>query len=620
MNRLFGALTQQHIATSTAALAAWAVAHNANARFSDNGAHVRIDDGGSVVGHASNGSLHLSYLGWINTITDTNIKPLDCPNSSAALLLSRFEQCEHQFLNGVEGSYIVVLHNSDNTRVLVASGPSGDRRLFISQRNGGLYYASHLSDYQFLFGDTLALNRNTEAFLLAYEFLPDTKTPYRDVYVLDSGTVLDWHQGAIKEYPIRSGPQLELSQTQLRFEHITDTLEQLLLDTLAQQIPSSGKIAVLLGGFDSALIAAMLKRMGRDIETFTFQYPDQHYNQAYVEELASHLGITHHWVPLNADTVLEGLKHYATYFNQPVSQAHYPITSLAACNAMRAKGFTYCLTGDGCDGIFLGYPTVHQRARLIRMLSNIAWLLAPMRAIARIAPLERALGHPYRLARNVLRMLGRTLPARAYISACALDDFSYAQLQTSPPPAQTIDAEATLAQLAEQGRGQSIVRMAYMGKAHVGLNRTKLEGCSAAAGIVLNSPFLHPNMKQLAQLLPDQFMRPDHEDPSNATGKYALMRMAEHKAYLPHAIIHQPKMSPVTAPVDTWYMNELQAPLRALLAGLPCATSDAYIDSLFTDKWAERVFRTHMGISRYTSNVLSMLLSYASFNNDRRQH
>ena len=89
--------------------------------------------------------------------------------------------------------------------------------------------------------------------------------------------------------------------------------------------------------------------------------------------------------------------------------------------------------------------------------------------------------------------------------------------------------------------------------------------------------------------------------------------MAERENYLPYEMIHQKKMSPVTTPVDAWYRGELQPFMREKLQDLPFDCEPAYVDSLFTNKLAERLFRENIGISRYTSNVLSMLVTYAAF-------
>ncbi len=354
-------------------------------------------------------------------------------------------------------------------------------------------------------------------------------------------------------------------------------------------------------------------RLGKTVETFSFQYEDPDYNQAYTEHLADLLGTRHNWVPIHAEGLRRGLGDFADCFNQPVSQSHYLLNTAETCRAIRNRGFVYCLTGDGCDGLFLGYPTVHQRAKLISRLSGMSILLRPFGAIARVAWLERKLGHPYRLFRNVLRILGRETPLRGHIASCILDEYSLGLLRSEAPPQQESESETILRELAERVGEVSEVRLAYLGKAAPGLNRNKLEGNSALSGVVLNSPYMHPGMVALAQSLPDDLSRPDSGTEARATGKYALMKMAEKQAYLSPEIIHQKKMSPVTAPVDAWYVGTLREFMLTQLSGLPFSCDLDFAGSLLDKKAAEDLFKRTVGISRYTSNAISLLVTHAAF-------
>lgn len=577
-----------------------------------------INDQGSVLGCADLDDVSLVYLGWINTIEGGFPfgSPLDDPDKTAAFLIERYHARGASFLDGVEGAFVSILVDKESGKMFVGRDPSGGRRIFCRVDNGELAVASHLVDMQAILHERLEMDRSLEDFHLAYEFLPYDKTCYKGVEQLKAGQLLEWGATGISYHSIASKPVPAVEFDPNDEQSVLKTLTRVFRKAIEEQIPSTERVAVLLGGFDSALVASILVGMGKHVETFSFYHEDRSYNQAFTEELAGLLDIKHHWVPITADTIKDGLDSFADSFNQPVSQAHYPLNSKVACEAIREAGFTYCLTGDGCDGLFLGYPTVHLRAKIIHNLSRISWLLHPFFALAKIPCLEKWLGHTYRITRNVLRVLRRDMPARAHISACSLDDFSIGLLRTSKAPDQLKQSEEIIKELAEAVKGASELRLAYIGKGHVGLNRAKLEGCSAATGVVLNSPYLHPLMAEFARKLPENYSRPEKQDESNVTGKYALMRMAEQEEMLPVEMIHQKKMSPVTTPVDAWYQKELQSFMKERIKDLPFECDQSYIDSLFVNKLSERLFREHVGISRYTSNVLSMLVTYAGFTRD----
>jgi len=573
---------------------------------------------GTVVGRARDGELGLAYVGSFHQpFPDWGEgSPLDDPNRTAAVLLERFRRLGRDFLDGLCGHFAVAVTEPGTDRVLLARAPGGSIRWFFAEHDGALLFSTRLADMAGLLGTSLELDRSLEDFLLGYEFLPHDRTPYRGVHALGPGQMIEWRPGALERRSL-PGPNPwgdRFAQVDYHDEdQVVEALHDAFMAAVADQTPSTERVGVLLGGVDSALIAATLHRLGKQVETFSFQYEDSSYNQAFTEELAALLGIRHHWVPITPDVMRDGLQNYAQRFNQVVGQPHYVLATQHVCQVARDHGILHCLTGDGCDGLFLGYPTVHLRAKLIRHLSRVAPILTPpLEWLTRSRWLERRIGHPQRIARNVATILRRPLPARGHIAACTLDRRALDQLRTSAPP-QERDTEEVLRELAEGLENVGPIRLAYLGKGKVGLNLAKLEGAASVAGVTVNSPYLHPGLARVAGQIPDELSRPSRRTQSKATGKYAFMQMMERHHLLPDEMIYQPKRSPVAAPVDEWYWGELKPFMLERLERLPFAFDREYAESLVTPKLAERVFQERVGISRYVTPAISLLATYASF-------
>lgn len=579
-----------------------------------------MSSGGTVLGRSEADGLHLVYLGMIHGPAPDfgEGSPLDDPDRTATYLLSRYQDLGTTFLDGLCGHFVVAIVDSASGRLVLARDPGGSRRVFVHEDGGTLRFSTKLCDFRGLLGRDLRVDRGLEDFHLGYEFLPDARTPFVGVKILGAGEVLTWTRGKIERRSIPkpdpwgdSAPSVEVDSASV--EEIADALDEALVRALEDQLPSDKRVAVLLGGFDSALIAALLTRMGKEVETFSFQYSDASFNQPLTEELAELLGIRHHWVPIDEEVIREGLSHYAERFNQLSGQPHYLIASAHAVKTAADAGFRYVFTGDGCDGLFLGYPTVHLRAKVIMALSKAGPLVGtPLRLATRSPWLEKRLGHPYRVARNIGRILGRDMPTRGHVASCVLDSFSLEQLRGAAP-APDRDTEEILESLAKQKTDVGSVRLAYQGRSYVGLNKAKLEGSGDLAGVAILSPFLHPGMAKFAATLPDELSRPTEKTKSGATGKYALMQMAERKQYLPLEMIYQEKRSPVTAPVDSWYLGSLRDFMLNRLEGLPFEVNRGYADSLLTPKLAEDLFRDHVGISRFATHAINVLVTHAAF-------
>lgn len=579
-----------------------------------------MDTGGSVLGRAEREGGFLVYLGMFHHPAPGfgEGSPLDDPNRTAAYLLARHEALGLAFLDGLCGHFVVAIAEPEAGRLTLARDPGGSRRLFVHHDGNTLRFSTKLSDFRALLGGELQVNRGLEDFLLGYEFLPDGRTPYRGVKILPAGEVLTWSRGAQSTRKIPkpdpwkdSGPSVDAASASE--EDVVDALDAALIRALEEQLPTERRVALLLGGFDSALIAALLTRMGKEVETFSFQYDDESFNQPLTEELAALLGIEHNWVPIDAEVMREGLTEFAGRFNQLSGQPHYLIASAHAVKAAADKGFRYVFTGDGCDGLFLGYPTVHLRAKFIMALSKAAPVLKPpLRLATHSAWLERRIGHPYRVARNVSRILQREMPTRAHVASCILDSFALEQLRGPAPPPDR-ETEDILRELARGKEDVDPVRLAYQGRSYVGLNKNKLEGSGDLSGVAILSPFLHPGMARFAATLPDDLSRPKEKTKSEATGKYALMQMAERKGYLPMEMIYQAKRSPVTAPVDQWYLGPLREFMLSRLEGLPFEVDSRYAASLVSPKLTEDLFRDHVGLGRFATHAINVLVTHAAF-------
>jgi hypothetical protein len=575
-----------------------------------------------LVGVARDSGAFLAYLGSIQKPLPNwqDGSPLDEPDRTAECLLRRYHELGRGFLVGVFGQYVVVVGDEHTGQTWVACDPGGLRRAFYRLDGSNLAFATNLVSLAGAFPGNFSLDRGVEDFLLGYEFVPPPRTLFKNVVYLPPRGLLNFthEQMSVQTTPavdLDAGEYQPLSAEEQDLNAASDRLARAFVRAVSEQTTSASRVAVLLGGFDSALVAAALVRLGKQVETFTFKFRDYPHNQGFTEELAHVLGSQHVDVIISPDELGKVLEEYASTFNQPVSQAHYVIHTLLALREMRARGHTHALSGDGCDEAFLGYPMVHRRAKLFQQLGVLPQpMVRGARALLGWSVLEDVCGHPCRLARNTLTVMGRRMPTRGHIAQRVFDDLSLARLRLEPPPPQERDCEAILDELAARHAGVDPVRLAFFGKSSVGVNRNRNEGATAASGVGILSPYQHPGLKQLVGSMPQQLLRPpDASREVAGRGKYVLLHMAEASGLLPRSIVYQPKASPVTAPVDYWYMGELRQTLERLVGHLPFRYSQAYISHLLKPKIAEEVFRRYGGIGRYASHAMSMLVTYASF-------
>jgi asparagine synthetase B (glutamine-hydrolysing) len=545
--------------------------------------------------------------------------PIDDPDVTAAYLLSRYLKEGREFLDGITGQYVVALNDFRKSRVYLGCDSGGYRRIFYRSDKDLCVYSSHLVLLNAAFESGLDVDRSLEDFLLGYEFLPWNRTIFKGVSYPPPATLLECIAGEIHAHKIKNNPPDESALLLEKSENSgEEELVRLLHDEFMRAVealcPSTDRVAVLLGGFDSALVASALTRLGKKVETFSFYFEDNSFNQAHTDTLSEFCGTKHTWVKITPQVILNGLSDYAKGFNFPAAQAHYLIQTAHICSVIREQGHFHCLTGDGCDEVFLGYPTVHRRAKLFSGIGVLPALLVRFLLYAfHWRFFERHLGHAYRLARNVIHIAGQKMPVRGHITNRIFDEMCLDRLRLKTAPLQEKSASLVLEELARGLDHLSSIRLAYHGKSSVGLNKNKVEGCSNISGLGIQSPFQHPGLVALARALPDNLLRPEKKTRSEATGKYILMLMAERSGLLPPEIIYQKKASPVSSPVDCWYREQLREPLIKLTDGLPFHYDKSYVREILKPKWLEKIYGDHFTLGRYMLHAISLLITYASF-------
>jgi asparagine synthetase B (glutamine-hydrolysing) len=491
---------------------------------------------------------------------------------------------------------------------LVSAAGRGSHRLFAHHTaNNGTWVSSSLDALRRVVPG-LELDRSCEDFLLGFGFVPEPRSMFERVDVMKAGTRVV--AGDVTNVNAIS----YAANTSTNRDEIIDALHDTVIGTIAEQAGDHRRHAVLLGGFDSALVAAVLVGLGHEVETYTFRFSDPSYVQRNVDALVDHLGIRHHWVDFDSSVIASNLRGFAGTFTQPGSQPHYQIHTLHAARQITADGHTHIFTGDGCDAIFLGYPTVSRRAAIAAATKRMPSVLTRVAAGALSTGIvERRLGHVARMARGTLRnrLLDETVGA--HLPTQVFDAAALARLRTSAAPPQAESVLAIRTRLATGLEHLNRTQLAFNGNGLNGQSKVKVDGAVAGTGVAQASPFMHARLRTFVSGIPFDYLRSAGSSASSA-GKEILVDMVRRRGLLPDVIIDQPKQSPSDSPVDGWYMKELRAEILDQLRDLPFTWDRRYVEGLLAPKAAESWYRNKVSLSHHTMQVIGLLSSYASFN------
>lgn len=522
-----------------------------------------------------------------------------------------------------EGQYCAALVDEQHARVVLVTDPLGIRSLFYRDQAGCLTVATspryfrqaarYSADTGGECKETTDLRDvSTEAYLLRFGYLPPVRSVYRGVNEAPANALIEWQNGELKQ-PVRiSTPPARVAGAHAEDPAgYRDSLYSLLQSIVRKQAGEHRKVGLLLGGFDSALVAALLRQAGSDVETYSFAYGDDRFNQPHTDTLADFLGIRHHWIAIDHDSIRAGLENFGTRCPFPTLWPGYVIQTQALVSVMREHGLQRCFSGDGCDTAFMGYPSTHKRGQVYKKFPHLRrglleWLIRSLDSVRA----EHWLGHPARVLKGLLRAAETPALQRAFRSFQIFDPGMFPRLTGATYSWQGLH-EQIIRQLEVDRAQGSFEKQVYLAKSLFSPNRCKLWSSQDVLQGLICSPYLDPELKAFATALPDAVFRQSKD--SSDIGKQLLVDMALEQQLLPAEIINQPKLAAVASPIDHWFAQEIRTSIMQLAEALPFTPDSAYLKSLVDDLPVERFYRSYLSSDQVVGLAIALLVTYAGF-------
>lgn len=162
------------------------------------------------------------------------------------------------------------------------------------------------------------------------------------------------------------------------YEQTVEKVSSLIYEAIAGQMVSDVPICTFLsGGVDSSLVSSIcgaeLKKQGKQLTTFSFDFTDNQKNfkasdfqpsldRPYVEKMVSYLDSDHHFLECDNGHQLSLLTESVKAHDLP-AMADVDSSLLYFCSEV-AKTHKVALTGECADEIFGGYPWFHKKEML----------------------------------------------------------------------------------------------------------------------------------------------------------------------------------------------------------------------------------------------------------------
>ena len=521
-----------------------------------------------------------------------------CGHSDTETLLAGFDLwgIEGTFQRAV-GMFAVAVWDRTERRLTLVRDRVGEKPLYYGWQGRG-------SGAVFLFGSDLSalrqhpsfaaeVSRDALALYMRHNCIGGEHSIYSGICKLAPGQILTVSQ--TKPEPVVrtwwSAVAVAAQGMAMPFagsaEQAVDALEDLLLDSVAQQMMADVPLgAFLSGGIDSSLVVALMQAQSSSpARTFSIGFHEAGYNEAkYAKAVAKHLGTNHTELYVMPEQALAVIPKLPTLYSEPFADSSQIPTFLVS--QLARQHVTVSLSGDAGDELFCGYTRYGMTAGL---WSKVSRLPRPLRQL--VAGLITAI--PTGAWDNLSGLLPLSrVGDKLHKGAALLGSNSVADLYRgmvshwTDPASLVLGAREPATVLAGavpdlQGQGD-VERMMALDLMSYLPDDILVKVDRAAMGVSLETrvPFLDHRVVEFAWSLPL------HYKLRYGVTKWPLRQVLYR--YVPPELIERPKMG-FGVPIDHWLRGALRDWAESLLSESRLRQEGFFDPGPIRRKWADHL-------------------------------
>lgn len=457
--------------------------------------------------------------------------------SDTEVLVHLYEEHGTKMLSLLKGMFAFCLYDLDQRSFLLARDRFGEKPLYYHWDRGLFSFSSEIASLLEQKRIPRKLNLDVLPAYLRTSLVPDPHTLFRGIKSLPPGHYLQLRNGELSinaYFQLSYPPTSDLRSEEEAVKLVRPVLEKAVQRQTISDVPIG---AFLSGGIDSSTVVALLQQQSPEaIKTFHVRFEDQDFDESKIaRKVAEFCGTDHHEVVVpnydfKPEIFWEIIEHVGLPFRDSSAIPTYLISKEIGQQVKVA------LSGDGGDELFGGYKLFQWYLKIVQFQKIPHALRSALNESLKLARKAPGIKQISKL-RQVQRAVATSLQDRRLIPIALNEMFKeekIGRLIGSDPQALICNHPQLQAYPMEIDQSPLREIMYYRMQHTLPANMlVKVDRMSMAHSLEVRSPFLDPDLFEVAARLPDDLLVRKGE------GKYLIRRMMQ--GQLPEEVFDHPK-------------------------------------------------------------------------------
>ena len=474
--------------------------------------------------------------------------------TDSEVILHGYEEYGKKVLDRLRGMFAFIIWNKQTKELFGARDIFGIKPFYYYKKDGEFLFGSEIKSFLSHPKFEKELDEDMIPLYLSYEYIPDERTIFKNVYKLPGAHCFTYKDGKLeveRYYHIRYNIEEDKS-----LEYWEDAITKEFSESVAMHQISDVEVGCFLSsGVDSSYVVKEISKGTKKVKTFSVGYEEEKYSELpYAQDFSSVIGVQNIANKVSADEFFDAVPEIQYFMDEPLpNPSEIPLYFLAK-NAR--KYVKVVLSGEGADELFGGYPMYLAGGHFDRYAHKVP------------RPVRKALGTVARHApsfkgRNFL-IRGAMEPYQRFMRANYVFQSAERQKYLKRPIATKLPEEYSKRYFDEVPNLDEPTQLQYVDM-HTWMIYDillKADRMSMANSLELRVPFLDRKMLELSTRIPTRYRA------ANETTKIALRGAAIKQ--LPERTANKKKLG-FPVPLNDWlredkYYNKVKAAFQSDIA------------------------------------------------------